>query len=75
MITLFQIFYIIVILVQDLTKLGYMRCMVECTPIKVLQLVICWPMTPSHHWPVYPMIIHTPLVAGNLPIKTKLVAR
>ena len=27
-----------------------MRCMVKCTPIKVLQ-PFCWPMTPFHHWP------------------------
>ena len=30
-------------------RLGCMRCMVECTPIKVLKL-FHWPMTtPSHH--------------------------
>ena len=48
------------------------RCMVECSPIKVLQL-FCWPMTPLSSL-AYPMITHTPPVASNLPIKT-LVAR
>ena len=46
-----------------------MRCMVECILIKVLQLV-CWPMTLSHHWL---LITHTPLVAGNLPVKLWLL--
>ena len=32
--------------------LGCMRCTVECTPIKVLQL-FCWSMTPYHCWPTY----------------------
>jgi hypothetical protein len=55
--------------------------MVECTPIKVC--ISCTPIKGlvtnllAHH-PLsslaYPMIIHTPLVAGNLTIKT-LVAR
>ena len=27
-------------------------------------------MTPSHHWPSYPMITRTPLVAGDLPMRT-----
>ena len=44
-----------------------MRCMVECTLIKVLLA----------HDPLssltYPMINHTPLVADNLPIKTLVV--
>ena len=30
----------------------YVRYMVECTPIKVLQLPY-WPMIPSHHWPTH----------------------
>ena len=28
--------------------------MVDCTPIRVLQLV-CWPMIPSHHWSTLPL--------------------
>ena len=31
----------------------------------------CWPMTPSHHWP---MLRSPTSVAGSLPIKKKLVA-
>ena len=43
--------------------------------IKVLQL-FCWPMWPPFviGLPAYPMITHTSLVAGNLPLET-LVAR
>ena len=46
--------------------------MVECTPIKVLQLAILLAHDPFHymHWPT-----HTPLVTGNLPIAKVLVAR
>ena len=51
----------------------YMRCKVECTPIKVLQL-FCWPHDPPFHSQPFPMTIHSYPVAGNLPIKT-LVAR
>ena len=40
---------------------------------KVLQL-FCWSMTPLFIISLYPMITHTPLVAGNLTIKI-LVAR
>ena len=27
-------------------------------------------MTPFYNWPIYTMITHIPLVAGNLPIQT-----
>ena len=40
-------------------------------PIKVLQL-FCWPTTPFHDL-VYPVVDHTPLVAGGLPIKLWLL--
>ena len=45
-----------------------MRCMVECTPINILQL-FCWPMTLLSSLG-YPMITYTHPEAGNLPIKT-----
>ena len=54
------------------TSVASNSCMVECTPIKVLQL-FCWPMTPFSSL-AYSMITHTPPVAGKLPIKT-MVAR
>ena len=45
--------------------------MVECTPIKILQL-FCWPMTLLSSL-AYSMITHTPPVAGNLPTKLWLL--
>ena len=36
---------------DDLSSFQYMRCMVECTPINVLQL-LCWPITSFHHQPI-----------------------
>ena len=51
-------------------QLGCVRCMVECTPIKVL---LVGPQ-PTFHLLTYPVITHTPPVTGNLPIET-LVAR
>ena len=48
-----------------------MGCMVECTPIKVMQLVSLLAHEPLSSL-AYPMITHTPPVAaGNLPLKTK----
>ena len=50
-----------------------MKCMVECTPIKILQL-FCWAHDP---WTILqsPTPLHLPLIASNLPIKLNLVAR
>ena len=47
--------------------------MVECTPPTVLQHTILLAHDPFMI-ELYPMITHTPLVAGNFPIQT-LVAR
>ena len=51
---------------STLIRVHEMHC--QCTPIKVLQLV-WWPMTPPSYPLPYPMIIHTPLIACNLPLK------
>ena len=53
-----------------------MRCMVECTPNKGLVHVTAF----VGPWPpliigLYPMISHTPMVAGNLPINCHLTAK
>ena len=45
---------------------------ISCSLIKILQLV-CYPL--PHLSLAYPMIIHTPLVSGNFPIKTLVAKR
>ena len=52
-------------------KLGCMRCIVECTPINILQLLLAHDPLSSL---VYRMITYTHPTASNLPIKT-LVAK